>query len=61
MDSHSANELERWCVDAVWIFREKEYIISGSVKKGALTVEVEERLTADRWQSHFESKRRSQL
>lgn len=43
-------------VSAAYIFRGIEYIVTMSVKaENSLTVEVEDKLTADQWRADFDS------
>ena len=58
MDVRSTAEGGGWSVESVWLFHKKEYVISCTVRSNLLTLEVEEQLTADRWKSQFEAKRK---
>ena len=42
-------------VVATYVFRGIEYVVTMNVSAAALTVEVEDRLTADQWRGSFDA------
>ena len=48
---------EEWSIESPWMFRDKKYLVSADVREDVLVLQVEERLTADRWRGQFEPKR----
>ena len=46
---------EESSVVATYIFRGIEYVVSMNVNPSTLTVEVEDRLTADQWRGSFDA------
>lgn len=46
-----------WSVSAPWSFRDTAYAVSADVRNEVLVVQVEEKLTAERWRGQFEAKR----
>ena len=53
----SSSSGERWSISAGWVFRGTEYAVCADVRDDLLVVQVEDKLTADRWCGQFDAKR----
>ena len=52
------NTSESWSISAGWVFRGTEYAVCADVRDDVLFVQVEDKLTADRWRGQFDAKRK---
>ncbi len=48
---------ERWSISAGWVFRGTEYTVCADVRDDVLMLQVEDKITADRWRGQFDAKR----
>lgn len=53
----SSSSGERWSISAGWVFRGTEYTVCADVRDDVLVVQVEDKVTADRWRGQFDAKR----
>ena len=53
----SSSSDERWSISAGWVFRGTEYTVCADVRDDVLVIQVEDKLTADRWRGQFDAKR----
>ena len=53
-------ESESWSISSGWVFRGNEYAVCSDVRDDVLFVQVEDKLTADRWRGQFDAKREFQ-
>lgn len=49
---------EKWSISAGWVFRGTEYAVCADVRDDMLVVQVEDKVTADRWRGQFDAKRK---
>ena len=49
---------EEWSIESSWIFRDSNYSVSADVREDVLVLQVEEKLTGNRWRGQFEPKRK---
>jgi hypothetical protein len=52
---------EEWSIRSTWEFRNSNYNVCADVREDVLVVQVEEKLTGNRWRGHFEPKRKCWL
>ena len=53
----SSSSGERWSISAGWVFRGTEYTVCADVRDDVLVIQVEDKITADRWRGQFDAKR----
>ena len=53
----SSSNGERWSISAGWVFRGTEYTVCADVRDDVLVIQVEDKITADRWRGQFDAKR----
>ena len=53
----SSSSGERWSISASWVFRGTEYTVCADVRDDVLVIQVEDKITADRWRGQFDAKR----
>ena len=57
----SSSSGERWSINAGWVFRGTEYAVCADVRDDVLVIQVEDKITADRWRGQFDAKREFSL